>query len=192
MLLIIGTIIILVYTTVCLIKVYQNKELLANMTGMAIAMALAMISSTAIGLILGVLFKGDLTSSTIIAMNFALIVGILVGKPISLLAMGEGVGGGAMGGMMGAMIGDMIPSNNYSLMLVYIVIFSIVSFLFIIHLINTKVNEHPKNKTSRTWSTANKAIISVSVLLTLVILGLQIETTDHKNNQKVDEVHHHH
>ncbi|WP_067727612.1 hypothetical protein [Oceanobacillus damuensis] len=193
MLLIIGTVIILVYTIICLIKVYRNREQLKNMTGMAIAMILGMVSSTAIGLILGIMFKGDLTASTITAMNFALIVGILVGKPISLLAMGEGVAGGVMGGMMGAMIGDMIPSNSYSFMLVYIVIFSIVSYLFIIHLVDTKAGISKENKLHHPWTA--KAIISVTVmftLVTLVTLGyLDTEIIGDENKLEAEERHHH-
>lgn len=74
------------------------------MAGMMISMSLGMIGGLTVGVILGILFSGDLFTSTILAMLFGLITGFLAGLPIGFMPVIDGTMTGIMGGMMGAMI----------------------------------------------------------------------------------------
>ncbi|WP_191567210.1 hypothetical protein [Metabacillus idriensis] len=192
MLLTISTLLVLIYTSVCLLKVYLNRKTLVNMTGMMAVMIIGMASSTALGLIAGIVFKGDLTLSTITAMSFALIIGFLAGKPISLLAMAEGIAAGIMGGMMGAMLGEMLPLNNFNLMLVFIDILFIISALFISHFINSELKKDQENSVSYPLS---YPWIITSILSAIIIFTFaHLETKSVESNNQVDEIqeHHHH
>ncbi|MGG0288825.1 hypothetical protein ABEY41_27885 [Peribacillus butanolivorans] len=190
MLLMISTLLVLIYTSACLLKVYRNRKILVNMTGMMVAMIMGMASSTAIGLISGVIFKGDLTLSTIVAMSFSIIVGILVGKPIGLLAMVEGIAAGIMGGMMGAMLGEMLPLNNFNLMLVFIDILFIISAMFIIHFINVELKKNQENLVSYPRSFPWIVISILSAIIIFTCAHLDTKSVDSYN--QVDETHEHH
>jgi hypothetical protein len=191
MLLMVSTLLALMYTGVCLMKVYLNRENLGNMTGMTVAMILGMISSLTVGLIVGIVFTNDLTLSTIIAVSFGIIVGVMAGKPISLIVMLEGIGAGVMGGMMGAMLGDMLPLNNNNLMLIFMDILFILSILLIIHVINIEINKD-KNKNLvfnvRFYPWIITSIISVIILFTCA----QLDTDSVEINNQVEENHEHH
>lgn len=117
MLLNISVLIVIAYTAACIIYVQLNRQLLANMTGTVVAMTTGLISNLTIGVILGMIFAGNLVLSTGISIIFCFAVGYLVGKPIHLLAVVEGIGGGIMGGLHGAMLGEMIPRAQWDVML---------------------------------------------------------------------------
>jgi len=88
-----------------------------NMTGNMVAMTTGLISNLTIGVILGMMFAGDLVLSTGLSVLFCFAIGYLVGKPLHLLAVIEGIGGGIMGGLHGAMLGEMIPRARWDVML---------------------------------------------------------------------------
>lgn len=193
MLLMISTLLVIFYTNICIMKVYNHKNKLVNMTGMTVVMVLVMASSLVIGLIAGITFKGDLTLSTIVAISFSLVVGVLVGRFISLLALVEGIAGGIMGGMMGAMLGEMLPSDNFKLMLVFTDVLFITSFLFIIILINSELKknkdkEEPISFYPRTFPWVLTSVISAVIILTVA----QLETKPGVSNSNVQEEPHQH
>ncbi len=169
MLLIISSILVMLFTTISIIKVNKHKSHLGNMTGMAVVMVLGMASSLLAGIIAGIVFRGDLTISTIIAVVFSLITGVIAGRLISLLALVEGIAGGVMGGMMGAMLGEMLPANNYILMLVFTDILFIASFLSIILLINSELKKIKDNQEPIKIYPRTSPWILISVLSAVVI-----------------------
>lgn len=117
MLLNISVVMVLVYTAVCIGYVQIHRKHLLNMTGNMVAMTTGLISNLTIGVILGMMFAGDLVLSTGLSVLFCFVIGYLVGKPLHLLAVIEGIGGGIMGGLHGAMLGEMIPRARWDVML---------------------------------------------------------------------------
>ena len=185
MLLLIGTLLVLTYMSICIMKVYNPKNKLRNMTGMTIVMVLVMAISLVIGLVAGIAFKSDLTVSTIVAISFSLIVGAIVGTMINLLALVEGIADGMMGAML--------PSDNYKLMLVVIDVLFIAIFLFIIMLINTELKKNketqdPITRYPRTFPWVLTTVFSAVIILTFA----QLEAKPVLSKSIVQEVHHHH
>ncbi|WP_409300577.1 hypothetical protein [Peribacillus sp. SCS-155] len=191
LLLLVSTLMVIVHTIVCVVKVHIHKDKLKNMTGMTVAMLLGMASSLTIGLIAGIQFKGNLSLSTILCIIFSLIVGLLVGKSINLLVLVEGIGAGVMGGMMGAMLGEMLPQDNFTLMLVFMDILFIMSTLCIIILINAELKNAGNNISllPRIYPWIITSIISVVILLAFTQLGS--ETMVSKKDGLQDHQHHH-
>lgn len=75
MLLVISILIVLGYTAYLICKIYFNTDKLTGTTGMIIVMSLGMVSSLVIGLISGIVYHNNLTTSTMIAVISSLIVG---------------------------------------------------------------------------------------------------------------------
>jgi len=96
---------------------FKNREILINMTGLSVVMAIAVVTGTNIGMIMAFIFKGQYALSTTIAMALSALAGFLMGKTINLLAVVEAVVSGFMGGMMGAMVGEMLPAQHLPIML---------------------------------------------------------------------------
>ncbi|BFH65322.1 hypothetical protein [Paenibacillus azoreducens] len=117
MLLNMSMLIVFVYTVLCIMYVQMNRHVLANMTGTVVAMTTGLMSNLTIGVILGMLFAQNLVLSTGISIVFCFLIGYLIGRPLSLLAIVEGIGGGIMGGVHGAMLGEMIPKRQWDVML---------------------------------------------------------------------------
>jgi hypothetical protein len=190
MLLIISTLLVIIYTTICITKVYNHKNHLVNMTGMTVVMVLVMSSSLVVGLITGIAVKGDLTLSTIIAISFSILVGILVGSFINLLTLVEGIAGGIMGGMMGAMLGVMLPLDNFKLMLVFTDVLFIISSLFIILIINSELKKNGESISfyPRSFPWIVTSLISAMIILTFA----QLESKPALSKSIVQKEHHHH
>jgi uncharacterized membrane protein YfcA len=103
------------------------------MTGMMIAMTLAMVSSVPIGLLLGVWYQPDLNVPSFMGVLFGMVIGFLAGKPISLMAAMDGMLAGMMGGMMGVMFGNMLSDPTPMIWFVdFIFIVMIFMFFFLI------------------------------------------------------------
>ncbi|WP_237392099.1 hypothetical protein [Paenibacillus dendrobii] len=109
--------IVFIYTVLCIMYVQLNRHILTNMTGMVVVMTTGLMSNLTIGVILGMLFAQNLVVSTGISILFCFLIGYLIGRPLNLLAVVEGVGGGIMGGVHGAMLGEMIPKRQWDVML---------------------------------------------------------------------------
>ncbi|MDR0270784.1 hypothetical protein [Paenibacillus sp.] len=134
MLLNISMLIVFIYTVLCIMYVQMNRHILANMTGTVVAMTTGLMSNLTIGVILGMLFPQNLVVSTGISILFCFLIGYLIGRPLSLLAVVEGIGGGIMGGVHGAMLGEMIPRRQWDVMLfimdaMYIAVTALVIYL---------------------------------------------------------------
>jgi hypothetical protein len=147
MLLIISILIVLGYTTCLICNIYINNDKLTGMTGMIIVMSLGMVSSLVIGLISGIIYKDNLTLSTILAVTLSLIVGYFLGKRLGLFVTIEGMAASLMGSMMGAMLGEMLPSGNYTIMLafmdaLYIIVVSLI-FLLIRNILRKNSDKAP-------------------------------------------------
>ncbi|MCH6269249.1 hypothetical protein [Neobacillus citreus] len=190
MLLVASTVLVIFYTIIITMKLYQTRNQLSNMTAMTVVMVLVMASSLLAGLIAGIAVKGDLTLSTIAGISFSLIVGVIAGRVFSLHTLVEGIAAGIMGGMMGAMLGVMLPSDNYALMLVFTDVLFILSFLFIILLINSdlKKNQESISLYPRTFPWIVTSVISAMIILTFA----QFENIPAAGSQNVQNEHHHH
>lgn len=130
-----STCIILFYTIYYRIKVHANKQILHAMTGKTVSMALGMVSSLAIGLILALALKGDLGTSTALAIPASLLVAWFISQPFGHLAVIEAAAASLMGSTMGAMLGEMLPANHAALSMIsmdVIYLFSIFSILMIV------------------------------------------------------------
>jgi hypothetical protein len=167
MLLILSILIVLGYTTCLIRKISFNIDKLTGMTGMIIVMSLGMVSSLVIGLISGIVYKNDLTSSTILAMILSLIVGYFLGKRLGLFITIEGMAASLMGSMMGAMLGEMLPSGNFKIMLafmdvLYIIVVSLI-FLLISNILRKSSDKAPTF--IHTYTS-----IFIMVILTVIVL----------------------
>ena len=167
MLLIISILIILGYTTCLICKIYFNIDKLTGMTGMIIVMSLGMMSSLVIGLISGIVYKNNLTFSTILAVILSLIVGYFLGKRLGLFVTIEGMAASLMGSMMGVMLGEMLPSGKYKIMLafmdvLYIIVVSLI-FLLISNILMKSSDKVPTFIHSYTS-------IFIMVFLTVIVL----------------------
>jgi uncharacterized cupredoxin-like copper-binding protein len=112
------------------------------MSGMIIAMASGMMMGLAVGVIAGILFKGDLFISTVIGAGAGIIIGGLSGIHVGIMGFLDGVLSGLMGGMMGAMLGEMInPSYHEMTTRILFLICLVISFLLIFIINHTKESE---------------------------------------------------
>ncbi|WP_129728321.1 hypothetical protein [Ectobacillus funiculus] len=167
MLLIISILIVLGYTAYLICKIYFNTDKLIGTTGMIIVMSLGMVSSLVIGLISGIVYNNNLTTSTMIAIISSLIVGYFLGNKLGLLVTIEGMAASLMGSMMGAMLGVMLPSGKYQIMLVfmdflYIIVASLI-FLLISNIVRKSSDKAPTIINSYT-------LISIMVILSVIVL----------------------
>ena len=169
MLPLISTILILIITTFNVFYIYLKRAYLTNMTGMIASMTNAMMTSIAIGNLLGAFLKDkDLSIPTIIAVSVGIIVGYSTGRPLSLIAALEGVTAGIMGGMMGAMLGVMVPLNTTGLMVCFIDILYLFVNAILFQVIDSEtvsVNKPTKND----FSFAN-LFVMIGILMILSFL----------------------
>lgn len=196
MLLIISILIVLGYTTCLICKININIDKLTGMTGIKIMMSLGMVSSLVIGLISGIVYKGNLTFSTILAVILSLVVGYLLGKRLGLFVTIEGMAASLMGSMMGAMLGEMLPSGKYKIMLafmdvLYIIVVSLI-FLLISNIFRKSSDKAPTFINSYTS-------IFIMVILTVIVMIATFYDGNYVKNQindrpvesKMDEHYHH-
>jgi hypothetical protein len=120
---------VLISTLYCVFHTYQRRKKISCMTGMMIAMTLAMVSSLSVGLLFGIWYYPDLNLPTFIGVAIGIVVGFLTGKPVSLMAAMDGMLAGLMGGMMGAMFGNMLTVPTPMIWFVDI-IFSLMVLMF--------------------------------------------------------------
>ncbi|SES18966.1 hypothetical protein [Psychrobacillus sp. OK032] len=167
MLLILSILIVLGYTTFLIFKISFNTEKLAGMTAMIIVMSLGMMSSLVIGLISGIIYKNDLTSSTILAIVLSLFVGYFLGKGLGLVVIIEGMAASLMGSMMGAMLGEMLPSENFQIMLA----FMDALYIIVVYLILLQIRDILR-KSSDKAPTINHTYTSIFIMVILIAIVL--------------------
>ncbi|GAB6992387.1 hypothetical protein [Paenibacillus pini] len=143
MLLNISGIIVIIYTALCIVFVHQYRLLLVNMTGNVVAMTVGLISNLTIGVILGMIWRDNLVLSTGVSIAFCFMIGYLIGRPIHMLAVVEGIGGGIMGGVHGAMLGEMIPVAKWDAMLFIMDALFIAITALVIYIIHAQIDLEP-------------------------------------------------
>ncbi|MDQ0256239.1 hypothetical protein J2S74_003657 [Evansella vedderi] len=144
MLIAVSIILIVATTLFVTYYTYHHRKRLTCMGGMMIAMTNAMMSSVSIGTIVGVIYKVDLSTPTIIGVVFGMIVGYITGKPISLMAALDGLGAGIMGGMMGAMLGVMLLPSKVNMMVVFILAIFVIVMIVLVKVIDEEITARVK------------------------------------------------
>lgn len=197
MLLIISILMVLGYTISLIYKISFHIDKITGMTGMIIVMSLGMMSSLVIGLISGIVYKNDLTSSTILAMVLSLIVGYFLGKRLGLVIIIEGMASSLMGSMMGAMLGVMLPSENYKIMLafmdvLYIIVVTLI-FLLIRNILRKSNDKVAPISDHTTTSIFLMVILIAIVLITTFYEGNYVgkQINDHPIENQMKEHNHH-
>ncbi|MCM2533143.1 cupredoxin domain-containing protein [Neobacillus pocheonensis] len=148
--------------------VNREKNKLACMSGMMIAMAVAMMDGLLSGYAIGV-YSGDMFLSCGFGLIIGFIIGFLAGQPIGLMAALNGAIAGLMSGLMGAMLGVILQIENPSIMLgillgMYVIILGLV-ILFILVETNDRF-------TLDTQAISPFAILSAGVVLVTLLLFL--------------------
>jgi plastocyanin len=118
---------------------FRSKNKLTCMAGMMIAMTNSMISSIALGTILGISFNLNLSFPTIVAVSYGMLIGYLTGKPISTMAALDGLGAGVMGGMMGAMFGVMLVPEIIDITILFILTVFIIVVLTLLKMMEEEL-----------------------------------------------------
>ena len=127
----------------------SKKEKLSCTTGKMISMTNSMMTSLTIGTICGILLRDtDLTIPTIISMTIGIITGYLTGKPLSLMAVLEGLTAGIMGGMMGAMLGIMLQETYLNLLIYFIDVVFVLVTILLIKVIDQETSKFNKDEKS--------------------------------------------
>ncbi|MEO2074042.1 MAG: hypothetical protein ABGX20_01300 [Bacillus sp. (in: firmicutes)] len=160
MLLCVSFVFICLLTSMIVFYTYINRKRFSQMTGMMISMVNSMMTSIAIGTILGIyVVDKDLTLPTMIAVTIGMLVGYFTGRPISLIAALEGMTAGIMGGMMGAMLGVMISPNHTEVIICYIVVVDLLLNVVVFRVISEETN------------TSNFVSKFLTITLVLVLMG---------------------
>jgi hypothetical protein len=166
MLLIISSLIVILYTFIYGVIVYQNKRFINPGTGKCISMTIGMISSLTIGLFFAILLQGRLAESTVLAILLCSLLTFFISRPFGSLVVIEALASGLMGSMMGAMLGEMLPENQIFIM---ILAMDVIYFFFVfsINMVINKEKVQHKLEIPRTRS-ANPFLITLLIPLLLV------------------------
>lgn len=160
MILCVSFVFICLLTSMIVFYTYINSKRFRQMTGMMISMVNSMMTSIAIGAILGIyVVDKDLTLPTMIAVTIGMLVGYITGRPISLIAALEGMTAGVMGGMMGAMLGVMIPPNHTEVIICFIVVVDLLVNVVMFRVISEEMN------------TSNFVSKFLTITLVLLLMG---------------------
>ncbi len=168
---------------------YKNRKHLTCMAGMMIAMTNAMMSSVALGTILGVISDVELSTPTMIAVVFGMIVGYFTGKPISLMAALDGLGAGVMGGMMGAMLGVMLFPTKVSITIVFILAVFVIVNIVLLKVIDEEISSRVKKKEDKEKLLKKPVIASPTFLIVIVgFIAFSVVSSNIALSQFEDEI----
>lgn len=167
MLLMISILIVLGCTTFLIFNISFNNEKLTDMTGMIIVMSSGMMTSLVIGLISGIIYKNDLTTSTIVAIVISLLFGYFLGKRLGLVVIMEGMASSLMGSMMGAMLGEMLPPEKFQIMLA----FMDGLYIIVVYLIFLLISNISRKSSDQALS-INHAYTSIFIMVILIAIVL--------------------
>jgi Cupredoxin-like domain len=179
---------VLILTVSTFLYVMQNKEKLSAMAGMMVAMTIGMMSSTTLGLLVGILLKHDLTTSTMVAVSFGLVAGFIAGIPISLMAAMDGMMAGIMGGMMGPMLGVMLSEPMKMVWFIDIVylLMMVTLFVFIRSEVGGNQVSEEVSKMSKPILGSRIVIVGVLLLLGVFVVGMKINGSEEVSQSKAD------
>ncbi|MES9685844.1 cupredoxin domain-containing protein, partial [Gottfriedia acidiceleris] len=148
---------------------FKKKQKITCMTGMMISMTNSMMTSIALGTILGTFaHTKDLTIPTIASITFGIIIGYLNGRPVSLMASLDGVTAAIMGGMMGSMLGVMLQPKSIDFMVYFIDILFVFVFVILIRLIGEETSEKKQEAPVKKPLIANPIVL----IVLLVFMGV--------------------
>jgi len=152
---------------------YRKRRKLTSMTGMIVSMTNSMMSSAALGTMLGIFITDkDVTFPTIAAVTAGMMAGYLTGRPVSLMASLDGITAGIMGGMMGAMLGVMVQPAHATIMICFIDMIYLVVNVLLLRVILEETKEPLFKKTSF-------LIKCLNFLVLLVFMGILISLNIH-------------
>ncbi|WP_168188643.1 cupredoxin domain-containing protein [Thermoflavimicrobium daqui] len=154
--------VVLIVTMYITMMISSYKKQISNMSAMMIAMTVSMISSLYLGTILGVIGQNRMLEPTIMAIVYGMIIGYLLGKPFTILAILDGVMAGVMGGMMGAMLGVMVLNQSPFWVLLLLGIIFLFIMLLLYHWVKQKAAEQHSISEKYTW------IFFLSLLLYMI------------------------
>lgn len=161
------------------------------MAGMMISMTNAMMTSIAIGTILGTLFVNkDLTIPMIASVSIGMIMGYITGRPVSLMASLDGLTAGIMGGMMGSMLGVMLQPKSIDLVIYFIDVVFVLIIFILIRLIDDESKTNKQEPSSRKPLVANPIVLIILLAFMGVLAfekGSFIPSGEQASN-KVEEI----
>jgi glucan phosphoethanolaminetransferase (alkaline phosphatase superfamily) len=189
MLLLISTIMIVAYTIYFCIYAETKKQYVSPTSGKCISMSLGMVSSTTIGLILALLFPGELAFSTVLSIAVSFIAAFFIGKIFGLSGIIEAMAASFMGAMMGAMLGDMLPENREAFMIIAMDIIYLISVIFLMLMMNKEAV-----KENQMLKKAKIAPIFLSLVISLSVIGIAatMESSTQGVNENPESGHEHH
>lgn len=168
MLLIISSLIVILYTFIYGVIVYQNKRHINPGTGKCISMALGMVSSLTIGLFFAIALQGKLAESTVLAILLCSLLTFFISRPFGSLVVIEALASGLMGSMMGPMLGEMLPENQIFIM---ILAMDVIYFLFVFSIIMVINKEKIQNKAENSPTHRTNSFL-ITLLVPLLLVGV--------------------
>lgn len=189
MLIIISTLVVICYTVYFVIKVHPKKQLVNQMFGKSISMALGMVSSLTIGVLIASLLHGQLAVSTILAVLVSAGVAYFIGKLFSFLAVIEALAASLMGSTMGVMLADMLSTSDISFFLIFMDVIYLTSVIATVEFIHKRLieKETPPVRVTKPYSFV--LMLTLSFLLIGVATFLDINHTEGK--QDINTHNHH-
>lgn len=148
---------------------WKYKSDLKEMQVLMSCMAMGMVTGMVSGLLLGFWLKGDPYASTFLSLLVGGGAGFLLGVPVSLLCVVEGVLSGGMAGMMGAMIGEMVPAEKAELLvLLFLLLHTTIALL-----LGKEIGGQVIRLQNRRWYTFLFRPLVSGALLVLVFVWFQ-------------------
>ena len=159
------------------------------MAGMMISMTNSMMTSIAIGTILGTLIQDkDLTIPTIVAVSIGMIVGYITGRPVSLMASVDGLTAGIMGGMMGSMLGVMLQPKSINLMIYFIDIVFVLVIIILVRLIDEETKKDKQETFNKKPLVANPIVLIVLLLIMGVFVFAKGPIFTNASDQTINDI----
>lgn len=189
MLLIISSIMIIAYTVYFCIHTAAKKQYVSSTSGKCISMLLGMVSSTMIGLIIALLFPGELAYTTVLSIVVSCFVAYFVGKLFGLSGIIEAIAASFMGAMMGAMLGEMVPQNHEAFMMIAMDIIYLASVISMMLMVNKEAVKEKRIKVTQVAPLLLSLVLSLSVIGIVAILEVNVH--DKQTNPEISQGHHH-
>ncbi|WP_028390677.1 cupredoxin domain-containing protein [Bacillus cihuensis] len=193
MLLSVSIALIVLLTSYVVYYTFRNRHRLTSMTGMMVSMTNSMMSSIALGTILGAYIQDkDLTIPTILSVSIGMLVGYLTGRPVSSMASLDGLTAGIMGGMMGSMLGVMLQPKSVEVMIYFIVVIFVLVIVLLIRLIDEETKRNNKEKTFNKRPLVANPIVLIVLLVFMSILvfgkGTLFQTNSEQASNEVEDI----